>query len=1288
MKIRTRFLAGLLSAAILMQGAAALPSARPLDSALTAAAASVRSIQTRVFAYDFGSFQALYDNKTARWYTTEGTPIVSQTEDVQRVENPFFGNADYNHGGSAAYAIIVHMTDMTIELEFEDGTLLDLDELAAAFESPVRSSTRISQILEITPEYNPQYYDKAQQLYADVPEPQGFPLTYVWRIAEGEFQEQKVADLYCDIYFGDNLYGSCLCEEDIIFTKAADIADEGSADPFTDTGDVSIDGAQDVSDAVLTSRVVGEIEDTEVSDLGMELADKDGDGLLTGNDALDIIRDIAGVGTSTDPPSRPAQAVPVIQLEYPHDDAETLASLFGYESAAALEETIMQMDINVRSFAQCTAGDAYDIWDFAYYADDGGWHQAALRTLTFDETGALLLDALTCYDPDSDVQMTDRWDDPMRWIQVRVTVPHGALPATMQTQYDWTFTARSAPFTVPQISYIRPYTDGIRAEVLAESMPLFDSVQEDAFAELEGSYESYVFRQYRDAADTEDETLRAILAEGKDILAVYTMRSDVCHTLGAVSAVLEGDELSLTLADHHTEQILPAIDRIRILLITEDGALPALNTVNVTVQNYADLFGQSLKPEFLNAVKNPLYIQSAEYDVPEGAIPVYSFRQLHETDDALAAAFGYASYENMQTALEQAALEQSEHIKNQPLSVRMEGAQFDTWNLALFQVFYREGFFGANIRTMHLDENGILQIAADTGELPVYTPSSGEHSMGGLLSGSQYLWVQITVPHGALPRNLQTQWNLTSCELTATATPRYITVAETPEYTGNTAVVQVDSRFDYGDGSLISEEIAAELKTPEDIAFRQYFEPEDADSEELQAILAQGKDVLAVYLLRSSGGAEFGVMRAERWRDTLNLMLAEHRELTAAQAFEYHRIMLITEDGALPDINTVNVDVAQVYQDRIREAWNSKTGEYDRIEVNTRPDFEATICNPVEIKEYADSCIQAQVKKGGNLSIEERELIKEASAQGKYTFVKLLREPADTDDEIAQEILEHGTQDILAVYIDFDYLYMKFGITDVYADETGTLHIGIASHSTNPIEAQYGPGYRLLICVEKGALPDFSDYEATITRYLTPVYGTYEDEEYTDYLKAIHNSVYISIPEQTPQQPAQIALRGDQAGIATVWREREELPDPEVRFDIEPLREDAATDTDEDDWGLDFTWKILHDYVYWQNGIPELTNGDLFCAMDFENAWRGWVGVQSAVLSGDGVLHLTLARCEGEGEYAKDDEEGDCTAVVICMLGETGAFAAIQDVQLAYADYDSYEAYAQALPQHLSIQLQ
>lgn len=1299
LKYRNRLLAGLMSAAILMQGAAALPSLRNAKP-LTAEAVSVRSIQTRVFSYDFGGFQALYDTKTARWYTTEGAEIVSQTEPVQRLENPYFDEEseyEYEH----IRAFIINMTDMTLAFELRDGTVEMIGELGTAYTGTFRDT--VMQILEITPEYNPQYYDKAQQLYADVPEPAGFPLTYVWRIAKAEDESDETGvSVYCDIYFGEIRYGSCRCFPDRFnFVKSADIADEGAADPFTDAGDASIDGRQDVADAVLTGRVAGEDEDTVISDLGMELADKDGDGLLTGSDATGILKDVAGITAPPDTPPddpdsipegaipvarmsqsaqplsffaaidqstgqaytadyketitqamgfdgtweefyavisagketvwcrvqegreydyirlycRPAgsrcaqfaiqslhldadgilnvtagvysyaepdenasalvnvvlrvpggvlpeirgvritgtdpdrygtdekafladipkdkdlfltmepqqrEAVPVIALEYPHENFKDIAKSLGYEDERTLYEEIMRMDINYQFYEHCTESETGDIWDFAYHIDDEpGFHNAALRTLTISERGQLNLDVVTYYDPDSAVQSADWLEDPMQWIQIRITVPHGALSDYVLTHNQWTFTERDAPFTASDFTQITPYTDGIRAEVQWDSEGRSADaalVPEEIRTALGDSSTAYVFRQLRDVTDTDDAGLQAILAEGREILAVYTVRPQMENTLGVMSAVWEDDTLALALADHCTERMSAAFAYHRVLLITEAGALPDINTLDVTVQNYCDLYGSSQYPAFLAAVKNPVYLHSS-----------------------------------------------------------------------------------------------------------------------------------------------------------------HITAA--PAERGDGITVQCDS--EYYSGGIIPEDVADELKTPADTAFRQYFEPEDTDCEDLQKILAQGKDVLAVYLLRSSGGSDFGVMRAECWRDTLNLMLAEHRDVYTTQAFEYHRVLLITEDYKLPDIGTVNVDIAQVYQDTEIE-YALTDGSFAWATVDTRPDFEAAICNPVSLREYAYSCIPAQ-SQTALLSREAENTLAELYSQEGGTMVKLLREPADTDDPTVQAILENGTEDVLAVYFHESDYSKKFGITEIYADEAGTLHISAASQIQNPTQDLRSLGHSVLLCVEKGALPDFSDYEVTVTAYEIYNDPPYWEQMNPDYLKAVRNPVYLDVFSQPPQT-RQISLRGNQAGVATVWREREDFP--EVRFESGPLREDAATDTDEDDWGLDFTWKILHDYVYWQNGIPELTNGDLFCAMTFENDWRGWVGVQSAVLDGDGVLHLTVARCEGEGAYAKDDEEGDCTAVIICMLGEYGAFAAIQDVQFSYTDYDSYEAYTQAIPQNLSILLQ
>lgn len=46
---------------------------------------------------------------------------------------------------------------------------------------------------------------------------------------------------------------------------------------------------------MLTCRVIGECEDTVISELGTVLADMDGDGLLTAGDITDMLKAIAGL---------------------------------------------------------------------------------------------------------------------------------------------------------------------------------------------------------------------------------------------------------------------------------------------------------------------------------------------------------------------------------------------------------------------------------------------------------------------------------------------------------------------------------------------------------------------------------------------------------------------------------------------------------------------------------------------------------------------------------------------------------------------------------------------------------------------------------------------------------------------------------------------------------------------------------------------------------------------------------------------------------------------------------
>ena len=279
--------AGLLCLAVLAQSAAAMPASaaemqeETMDSFIlrtdaAGSAAAILSVGMPVVEFDFGDFQAEYNTRSGSWFEKESyRQILSQTEPVQEIS--LDGNERFRFD----------FVQKQVSVLNADGEWVLTDRLDSMLE----------EIRAFRPMYAETYYDSASQKERSVPTPHSFPLTYVMT-AESEKPE-------CRVMLGANMLGTIRCEdyepgsgqkaEMPQFDQETDVADNAGVSFFAGEGDVSLNGARNVADAVLTVRAAAEDADTPITDLGIELADQDGDGIINVVDVQEMLNDIVGI---------------------------------------------------------------------------------------------------------------------------------------------------------------------------------------------------------------------------------------------------------------------------------------------------------------------------------------------------------------------------------------------------------------------------------------------------------------------------------------------------------------------------------------------------------------------------------------------------------------------------------------------------------------------------------------------------------------------------------------------------------------------------------------------------------------------------------------------------------------------------------------------------------------------------------------------------------------------------------------------------------------------------------
>ena len=331
--------AGLLCLAVAAQNAAAMPAfamaggeTGSLDACIQNAeemadkGISVLSVGMPVVTVDFGKLKLNYNPGSGKWYSdkaeTRGRLVHSETADVQEV---VIGGAEHFR---------FQLKDGIAEEKTEDGT----------WERTHRLDIMLREIQSYRPEYEKTFYDNASQKMRDVPEIASFPLTFVMT-PEAEqpecqvFLEGELLDtIRCTDYEPGGSGGNVHPQHD----KEPDVNPSAKIDYFTSSGDISLDGSISISDAVIVNRLVAEDSDIPVTDLGMDLADHDGDGMINMWDVQDLL--YMAVGTSASKWYRiRGSEKPVVQqdavLLYTQEEQDAAASeMFGMTTDALRQQ--------------------------------------------------------------------------------------------------------------------------------------------------------------------------------------------------------------------------------------------------------------------------------------------------------------------------------------------------------------------------------------------------------------------------------------------------------------------------------------------------------------------------------------------------------------------------------------------------------------------------------------------------------------------------------------------------------------------------------------------------------------------------------------------------------------------------------------------------------------------------------------------------------------------------------------------------------------------------------------
>lgn len=902
-----RVLAGLMSLAMMAQAVPAIQSFTGLTAA--AAAIGVDTIQTRVFEYDFGSFKALYDTRTQRWFDEKGKTLIKQNSKTQTAGAP------EGVFGQDVSGLVLNPAEQSLMLQMADGTLTEPTDLISA-DTEASLKQLLAYVHAVKPEYSESYYDRAQQKNVAVPEPASFPLIYQWGTAVKDGESFRLS---CRIYFGEVLYGiATLANGQISFSRAGEETEEGAANPFTSAGDATVDGRVDVSDAVLSSRLLAEDTKTPITSLGTELADKNEDGAITGRDVTEILFDIVKTPASQRGPVSPAGTTAVVGMEQVsgalNDD---LAKKFGFKNLKALNADVKAAESGAgfRAYTHCEQVGLNDVWDIAYF-DRGGckWNQFTVKGLYLSADGVLTV-AADFYENETTASAASAW------THFKLTVPHGELPAKLTTAWNLT-EVRQEKTGETAVPYI------IRDKKTANTVPVQRLVQslddEDAMAKAIGYKDAAAFNDAVTAMDVNVHRF-AKCTEGTAFDTwnlVYAVDDEASWQNDAVRSLelTPGGKLILSMDLTSDSAVKGGKRRFAWTQITVPHGTIAANGSRLTVDYQVKSYDAPVETQTVRSL--------SVSEMPERAVPLLN---VEKTAIRAIDSPGYLSQYGLDAYINNFYYNDNPSARIPLRKTEVESASGETVDQYSFLLAMDSAFGGydqMNLKSLALTVDHKLLVTTEYAFNKYhYTPGQSDN-----LFDTE---ITLTVPHGALPEDLEIKWTnekSASSVLFTPYDPEYIPLAAQKPYTESESTfadVQIDSdttgdiipaafrsRLDAGEVQVSFVETTDGEYTwgnwvtdpSSDYAWEYFTEPEDTDVAAIRDLLADNKDVVAVYYKRSAEDKAMCVDYAQLIDGTLSLRLNGSYAQDEAAVPTYYRVLISAPDGTLPQVQALETE--------------------------------------------------------------------------------------------------------------------------------------------------------------------------------------------------------------------------------------------------------------------------------------------------------------------------------------------------------------------------------------------